>query len=131
MRIIFIILFIIGATVLPAGSDEIHLNDGRIIKGKIIQVKPNVIEYDPEGREVFNTFPRGQIKKIVFDNGSVIMLNEGGGNKYRNRTDTSGNNEEQSYGIDDYHSHDGFYFRFQWGYGSGKSTFENNFEFTK
>ncbi len=65
----FLILFLFY-TVLFA--DEIHLQDGIIIKGKIIQLTEKHIEYDPEGGRPFDLCPRGQVKKIVYDDGRVV-----------------------------------------------------------
>lgn len=59
-------------------ADEIYLADGRVLKGKIIRVTPTSVEYDPERNIVFDILPRGQIKKIVYDSGSVVELNENG-----------------------------------------------------
>ncbi len=123
MKKYLVIIFILcAAALLCAGTvyaDEIHLNDGTVIKGKIIQVTEKAIEYDPEGDEPFAMIPRGQIFKIVYDSGNVVVLNEGAGK-------TPGTAEEKSRetgrrsgkGV---HEHDGFFFRTQLGFGQGRS----------
>jgi hypothetical protein len=40
------------------GADEIHLNDGQVIRGKVLKVTERTIEYDPEGDEPSTSFPR-------------------------------------------------------------------------
>ncbi len=60
----------------PLRADEIHLKDGKVIKGKIIQITPKNIEYDPEGPKVFDVYPRDQVSRIVFDDGRVVMFSQ-------------------------------------------------------
>ncbi len=54
-------------------ADQIHLQDGTIIKGQIIQLTEKYIEYNPEGNRPFDMCPRGQVKKIVYDDGRVVQ----------------------------------------------------------
>lgn len=58
-------------------ADEIHLNDGTVVRGAIIRITDKHIEYDPDGESPFDILPRGQIAKIVYDSGRVVELNEG------------------------------------------------------
>ncbi len=72
---IFLFLFLV--CILFIGSlfaDEIHLNDGSVIKGKILQVTEKKIEYDPDGDRPFGMFPTDQVTKIVYDDGKVIQI---------------------------------------------------------
>lgn len=73
-KLLFVLVLIIATSV---WADEIHLSDGRVFKGKIIRVTVKHIEYDPEGEKPFDLLPRGQIEKIVYDDGKVVFLNEG------------------------------------------------------
>ena len=72
----YLIFAIITLFVSNSYSDEIHLRDGTVVKGKIIQLAPKYIEYDPEGDKPFDLLPRGQIIKIIYDDGKVINLFE-------------------------------------------------------
>jgi hypothetical protein len=118
---------------ITARADEIHLQGGDILRGKIIQVTPQSIEYDPEGTRAFDIIPRGQISKIVYDDGSTVFLNEGATEpataaerplEQHTRTHpVSGQSSPApAAGI---HSHDGFYFRALLGFGPGTTTFDN------
>jgi len=69
--ILFIVFFVI-----PAISDEIVLNDGTVIKGNIIRVTPKAIEYDPEGAKPFDMVPRGQIQRVIYEDGSIVNFKE-------------------------------------------------------
>ncbi len=55
-------------------ADEIYLNDGSVVKGKILRVTEKNIEYDPDGDRPFAIFPNGQISKIVYDDGKVMQI---------------------------------------------------------
>ncbi len=57
-------------------ADEIVLNDGKIIKGKIIQVTKDHIEYDLEGKVPFNILPRTDIVQLIYSDGTVVNLSE-------------------------------------------------------
>lgn len=76
MKKIIVLLFIFMITSTSIMGDEIYLSDGTVIKGKIIQVTPERIEYDPAGSSVFDIVPRGRILKIVYEDGSVVTLGE-------------------------------------------------------
>lgn len=114
-------------------ADEIHLQNGEILRGNIIQVTPQNIEYDPEGTRVFDIIPRGQISKIVYDDGNTVFLNEGstettaitespGESRHTAPRATDNSPAISGGGI---HTHDGFYFRGLLGFGPASTTFEN------
>ncbi len=65
----------------PLWADSIYLNDGTVVKGKVIRITDKYIEYDPEGDRPYDFFPRGQISKIVYDDGREELLSETAGNK--------------------------------------------------
>ncbi|MBP7603366.1 MAG: hypothetical protein KBA15_05530 [Spirochaetes bacterium] len=113
---------VLWASVLLA--DEIHLNDGQVIRGKVLKVTERTIEYDPEGDEPFDVFPRGQIQKIVYDSGKTVFLNEGGEAvdrpiESRREGETSPPEKPGA------HRHDGFFLRAQLGFGSGATVIED------
>ncbi len=118
---------------ITAHADEIHLQGGEILRGKIIQVTSQSIEYDPEGTRAFDIIPRGQISKIVYDDGSTVFLNEGttvpaaaAERPLEPRTRTLPPSEQSSPASGDgTHTHDGFYFRALFGFGSAITSFEN------
>ncbi len=127
-KLSFLLFFII---VSAAWADEIHLNDGRVFKGKIIQVTVKHIEYDPEGDKPFDILPRGQIEKIVYDDGKILFLYEGKETpaiekeiipekeekrdvKPVAREDKGTKDEESAR-----HRHDGFFLRIHSGFGNG------------
>ncbi|GEM_PF-1357795 len=114
MRHYLVIFFILVGT--TAFADEIFLNDGRVIKGKIIRVTDKNIEYDPDGPVPFDVFPRGQIVKIVYDDGTSVFLNENAGKR------EEGAHAPDAQPAKGAKEHDGFYMRFQLGFGYGKST---------
>ncbi|HOD13126.1 MAG TPA: hypothetical protein PK307_01945 [Spirochaetota bacterium] len=67
-------LIIIAAIFLAGTSlfaDEIHLSDGGIIKGSVIQITDTGVEYDPEGARVFDVIDKKTVVKIKYDNGTV------------------------------------------------------------
>ena len=126
------ILFLLSFTI-AASADEIHLQNGEILRGKIIQVTPQNIEYDPEGTRVFDMVPRGQISKIVYDDGSTVFLNESSTEttaitdpprEQRHAASRTTGNSSASSG-DGTHTHDGFYFRGLFGFGPATTTFDN------
>jgi hypothetical protein len=71
LHAIFVILIILP---LAAFADEIHLKDGSIIKGKIIQITPGTIEFDPDGDRPFDVISRDLVDKIKYDDGKIINL---------------------------------------------------------
>ena len=120
---------------LPLMADEIHLNDGTIIRGRIIQVTPDNIEYDPDDNRNFSLVPRGQIKKLVYDDGNVVELNEGmipvlpeeqpaepdikipkQPVRETRKAPAAPRTEEGA------ETHDGFFLRFQYGLGGARAT---------
>lgn len=128
------IVLLMLALASPLYADEIHLNDGRVIKGAIIRITPDRIEYDPEGDVPFDVFPRGQIEKIVYENGRVVMLNEG------KKPPTEQKDVEEKKPVEKkdekvvasytsplkgFHQHDGFYVRFLFGPSYGSSDIRN------
>ncbi len=50
-------------------ADEIILKDSTILKGTVIQVNENAVEYDPEGPAPFDTVSKDRISKIVYPGG--------------------------------------------------------------
>lgn len=113
---------VLWASVLTA--DEIHLNDGQVIRGKIVRVTERTIEYDPEGDEPFDVFPRGQILKIVYDSGKTVFLNEGGEAvdlPFESRREGG----KTARGKPGAHRHDGFFLRAQLGFGGGDTVIED------
>ncbi len=130
-RILFILMLCTSAT---AFADEIHLQDGSIYRGRIIQVTPQHVEYDPQGPRAFDIIPRGQIQKLVYDDGNTVLLNEG----TRAVTLPSGqaspaSQQSQPAAVpavaparydSGVHQHDGWFFRAQLGAGSGLTTVE-------
>lgn len=73
IALVVFLIFIGNANIF---ADEIRLKDGTVIKGKIIQVTPKYIEYDPEGARKFDMLPRDQVLAIVYDDGTVIKINQ-------------------------------------------------------
>lgn len=69
---------IVCTLILLAGSaafaDEIHYLDGTVAKGKIIQVTPNAIEYSETGGRPLVVAERSRLFKIVYDDGSTVMI---------------------------------------------------------
>jgi hypothetical protein len=55
-------------------ADEILLKDGRVIKGKIIQITSSSIEYDPDGPMVFDTMQIDNINKVSYDDGRILRF---------------------------------------------------------
>ena len=53
-------------------ADQIYLQDGSVLKGKIIQVNENDIEYKPETGRAFDVVDKSGVAKIVYDNGQVL-----------------------------------------------------------
>jgi hypothetical protein len=67
MATAFLILF---STALFA--DQIFLQNGGVLKGKIIQINENEIEYKPETGRAFDVVDKSGVMKIVYDNGQVV-----------------------------------------------------------
>lgn len=105
-----------------AAADEIHLQDGTVLRGQIIQVTADRIEYDPEGARAFDIVPRGQISRIVYSDGSTVLLNETGA-VARRSPGTPGAAPVANPGI---HRHDGFFLRLMLGAGPFTSTIDDN-----
>lgn len=70
---VLILLMVFGRNSI---ADQIHLKDGSIINGKIIQVTPKTIEFDPEGSRPFDVLVRDQVIMIKYDDGTTVNLNE-------------------------------------------------------
>lgn len=70
-RLLITALMLITASALYA--DQIVLKDGTILKGKIIQVTPGVVEYAPEGG-VFDQVKKDVVSKIVYDDGREVII---------------------------------------------------------
>ncbi len=56
-------------------ADQIYLADGKILKGKVIMVGKERVEYMPDGKVKSNYIPRSEIKKIVNENREEVVLN--------------------------------------------------------
>lgn len=69
---VFFLLLMFGQNLF---ADEIRLKSGIIIKAKILRVTADYIEYDPEGSKSFDMISRDQAEKIIYEDGSVINLN--------------------------------------------------------
>jgi hypothetical protein len=121
-RTMIVVLLLLWGSALLA--DEIHLNDGQVIRGKILKVTERTIEYDPEGDEPFDVFPRGQIMKIVYDSGRTVNLNEGA-EPIEKPLESRGTGEAAVSEKKGAHRHDGFFFRTQFGFGSGRTVIED------
>ncbi len=118
--VIVMFIFLWGSALL---ADEIHLNDGQVIRGKILKVTERTIEYDPEGDEPFDVFPRGQIMKIVYDSGRTVNLNEGA-EPIEKPLESRGTGEAAASEKKGAHRHDGFFLRAQLGFGGGATVIE-------
>lgn len=55
-------------------ADEIHLMDGTVLKGAVIQITESVVEYDPDGQSAFDTVPRERVASIKYDSGKVQRM---------------------------------------------------------
>ncbi|MDH5720733.1 MAG: autotransporter outer membrane beta-barrel domain-containing protein [Spirochaetia bacterium] len=76
-------------------SDEIRLKDGSTIKGKVLRVSANNVEYDPEGDIPFDMVPRSSIKNIVYDNDKIINFDDSLTATDETDTPDSSNTKEQ------------------------------------
>jgi hypothetical protein len=65
----FLVLFSI-----PLLADQIYLQDGSVLKGKIIQVNEHDIEYKPETGRAFDVVDKTSVVKIVYDNGQAVYF---------------------------------------------------------
>jgi hypothetical protein len=63
-------IFIITSASLMA--DEIYLSNGDVVRGKIIQITDDRVEYDPDGARVFDVVEKNRVEKIRYDNGKVM-----------------------------------------------------------
>jgi hypothetical protein len=73
MKTIFYTLLILTGFYGLLFADEIYMNDLRVIKGKIIQVTDNNVEFSQEGKPLL-IVPRDQVFKIKYDNGQVVQI---------------------------------------------------------
>lgn len=71
--IIFLFCFLLSAVY----ADEIYLKDNSVIKGKIIQITGDTVEFDPEGDKPFSKYKMGEIRKIIYDDGVVFNISDG------------------------------------------------------
>ncbi len=95
--------------------DEIHLNDGTVYRGTVKRATRDFIEYIPEGKTLRDLLPKGQVRKLIYKNGKVILFSPAGpGRRSRGNDNKKGKSEEG------FHVHNGFFFRFIYGYGFGK-----------
>ncbi|RPI89855.1 MAG: hypothetical protein EHM32_12185 [Spirochaetales bacterium] len=119
--VVAVVLFLWGSALF---ADEIHLNDGQVMRGKIIKVTERTIEYDPEGDEPFDVLPRGQILKIVYDDGKTVNLNEGA-EPIEKPLVSHGAGDAVASDKKGVHRHDGFFFRTQLGLGGGRTVIKD------
>ena len=73
-RVVLLVAAVFFCT--AAFADEIYLKDNTVLKGKILRVSEKNIEYDPEGDKPFDMVPRENAKKIVYDGGQTVLLEE-------------------------------------------------------
>ncbi|MCP4131002.1 MAG: hypothetical protein GY754_08485 [bacterium] len=59
-----------------AFADYIYLKSGLIVRGKIVRITNNDVEYDPQGEVQFAIYPKKDVKKVVFSNGEEIIIDE-------------------------------------------------------
>lgn len=81
-KIAVFLIIMVAANLLYA--DRIHLRDSSVAEGKIIQITPKSVEYDPAGDKAFEVIPRDEVVKIEFDDGKtvrflfdIVSLNDG------------------------------------------------------
>jgi hypothetical protein len=60
--VILLILFIR----INSSADEIHLDDGKVLKGKILRMDQDNVEYIPEGDKSFILVPRSSVKRVFY-----------------------------------------------------------------
>lgn len=58
-RIALFMIIMAAASLLYA--DRIHLRNSSIVEGKIIQITPKSVEYDPSGEKTFDVLPREEV----------------------------------------------------------------------
>lgn len=71
-KIWYVIALVITSSALFA--DEIYLKNGTVVKGNIIQITRNAVEYDPEGPSAFDRVDRDQVVKVVYDGGREVRM---------------------------------------------------------
>jgi hypothetical protein len=59
---------------MPLFADRIHLTTGVVIKGRILKVNDASVEYDPDGDRPFDIVSRRLVRRIVYDDGSVVEM---------------------------------------------------------
>jgi len=72
--IISFFLFLFTTSII---ADDIYIkenNDYKVIKGKVLKVTENQIEYDPEGDVPFQTIKRDSVIKIVYENNETVFF---------------------------------------------------------
>jgi hypothetical protein len=65
-------LFFVAA----AFADEIHLKDGGVVKGRIVNITESLVEYSPEGSAEHKTVARKEIDRIDYSDGRVVYIAE-------------------------------------------------------
>ena len=70
MKSLLTLLIITLATSLWA--DEIYLSNGRVLKGKVVNVSSKNLHYIPENETSVRIIPRGEIKKFIYDDGTEV-----------------------------------------------------------
>ena len=73
MKIIKIIAVLILSTNVYA--DEIHLVNGSILHGKVIDITEKNIEYNPDNSRPFDIIAKYKVKQIINNNGDVMRIN--------------------------------------------------------
>ncbi len=100
--------------------DEIYLLDGRVFRGAVVRMTSEYIEYVPEGKQLKDLLPRGQVSKIAYKNGKVIFVTTSGSGGSKRKKLNKGSQAAKGA-----HEHDGFLFRLIWGYGGGEVTVDD------
>lgn len=74
MRVYLIasILLFMSAGIINA--DEIYLKDGTVLKGKIIKVTPDAVEYDPEGDIPLRVVQKEKAVRFKYDDGKEVLM---------------------------------------------------------
>ncbi len=100
--------------------DEIHLNDGTVYRGTVKKMTPDFIEYIPEGKKLQDLLPKGQVRKLIYKDGKVVLFSSPDPGRK-----TPVNHNKKAKPAEGFHEHDGFFTRFIFGYGYGKGSVDN------
>ena len=70
----FLLIALVFFFTCSAYADEIHLLDGKTVKGKILRVTSTDVEYSETDGKPFLSTPRNLIFKIVYDDGTSVVI---------------------------------------------------------